>query len=114
MELTNIQNPEMKKALEVYLNHIKQDYIKWETTTTKSLTYGEQICAEQVKEFEEGLKVETGKKYYKVIQRNSVHCFVDQQGFIWKPASWRGPTKNFNRGNVFNQETYRGHRWAGI
>jgi hypothetical protein len=46
-----------------------------------------------------------GKKYTRVCYHffggDSAHCFVERSnGNLWKPASWKGPTKNFPRGNV--------------
>ena len=36
--------------------------------------------------------VKKGKKYFKVITENSVHCFVDiNNGNVYKPASWNKP-----------------------
>jgi hypothetical protein len=45
----------------------------------------------------------TGKKYYKVMIKTcgstSVHCFVDAEGNIYKPASFNAPAKDI-RGNI--------------
>ena len=44
-----------------------------------------------------------GRKYFKVLRQDtqtSVYCFIDQEGFIWYPAGYNAPTKNFHRGNV--------------
>lgn len=57
-----------------------------------------------------------GKKYTRVIQQNryfdkdgiarisqnnrSVFCFIDEQGNLWKAASWKAPAKNFPRGHI--------------
>ena len=36
--------------------------------------------------------IKKGKKYFKVITENSVHCFVDiNNGDVYKPASWNKP-----------------------
>ena len=38
------------------------------------------------------VEVKKGRKYYKVITDNSVHCFVDvKNGDVYKPASWNKP-----------------------
>lgn len=48
-----------------------------------------------------------GKRYTKVVrarkeggEHGSVYCFIDQNGDILKPASWRAPAKHA-RGNLF-------------
>jgi len=48
-----------------------------------------------------------GKKYLRIVRRSwgsdSAHAFVKvDDGSLWKPASWKGPAKNFSRGNVFS------------
>ena len=41
---------------------------------------------------EYNVTVSKGRKYYKVITDNSVHCFVDvKNGNVYKPASWNKP-----------------------
>ena len=38
--------------------------------------------------------VSKGRKYYKIITDNSVHCFVDvKNGDVYKPASWNKPAE---------------------
>ena len=38
------------------------------------------------------VEVKKGRKYYKIITNNSVHCFVDvKNGDVYKPASWNKP-----------------------
>ena len=53
--------------------------------------------------YETKVEFTKGKKYFKVFKvdtQKSVYCFVDMDGYIWKPAGWKAPTKNFHRGNV--------------
>lgn len=70
-------------------------------------------------EFRDGLRIEYGKKYAKVIQRHSVHSFIVLQddpqfkrGDILKAASWSVPAKNFSRGNILRGE-FQNVRWTG-
>jgi len=38
--------------------------------------------------------ITTGRKYHKIIDDNSVHCFVDKNtGEVYKPSSWSAPAK---------------------
>lgn len=50
------------------------------------------------------LTVRTGKKYHKIVQdERSVYGFVDNQGNIYKAASWARPAKHA-RGNIFSEQ----------
>jgi hypothetical protein len=97
----------------LYLEHLRQNYKTWNYSSMSS-TIDKEILDNSIKEFNDTLRVEEGQKYFKVIRDNSVHCFIDKDGFIWKPASWKGPTKNFHRGNVNEPESYKNHRWNGV
>ena len=53
-----------------------------------------------------------GKVYIRIVRKSychgqhagdSAHLFVKlEDGTLWKPAGWKGPTKNFSRGSVFD------------
>lgn len=95
----------MNQAIEKLLTAIKDDYRggKWRD--------------EMVERFENGLRVEEGRKYIKVITGHSVWGFivkgedkVFQVGDILKAASWKTPTRNAPRGNIFGE--YSIH-WTG-
>jgi len=48
--------------------------------------------------------VKMGRKYAKIICRDSVYAFVDvNNGNIYKPAGWKAPAKHA-RGNIFDQD----------
>lgn len=52
------------------------------------------------------LTVKKGRRYIKIIRsdpHSSVHAFVDKNGDILKPASWKAPAKHA-RGNIFDDE----------
>jgi len=58
-------------------------------------------------EFENSWRVRPGKKFIKVINRNSVHSFIVKEDFkhfkkgdVLKAASWAAPALNSPRGNV--------------
>lgn len=71
-------------------------------------------------EFDSGLTYQVGKKYIKIIQRNSVWGFIvnvhdDSQfryGDILKAESWAKPARNAARGNVPAQD-FSWVRWTG-
>jgi hypothetical protein len=50
---------------------------------------------------------EVGPKFVRVVRTvgggRSAHCFVERAtGLVFKPASWKGPQKNFPRGSIYN------------
>lgn len=104
----------IEQALEQYLDHIKQDYVGWNTNPTE-------IGARMRDEFINSVRVEQGRKYIKVIAGTSVHSFIvlkqDRKwgaGDILKAATWAAPATNFSRGNVFQPATYQNRvRWTG-
>ena len=101
--------------IQAYLEHLKTDYAKWQNTYKGlSDTISLEVNDKMIAEFNAGLHYKVCQKYIKVIATNSVHSFIDADGFIWKPASWKGPTKNFHRGNVNEPLTYANHRWNGL
>jgi hypothetical protein len=61
-----------------------------------------------------------GKKYVKVVMvhwdSRSVHSFVEKAtGLIWRAKSWKAPTLNHPRGNIFDQSSYSNRiSWTGI
>lgn len=101
---------DMINALEWFLAKSRLDYkqfMKGDSPHTQ----------EMIQEYNDGLRYEIGKKYIKVIDRNSVHSFIVmndegkfKRGDILKAASWRSPARNFARGNIFGEYTIR---WTG-
>ena len=66
------------------------------------------------------VEFDEGKKYVKVVMVNwgsrSVHSFVEKAtGLIWRAKSWKAPTLNHPRGNIFDQSSYLNRiSWTGI
>ena len=68
-----------------------------------------QYTAESIDEFARSMRSKKGSRYIKVIEGNSVHCFIvatsdDEQfnlGDVLKAESWSRPARNRARGNVF-------------
>ena len=56
---------------------------------------------------EYNFKIEGGKKYFKISHtigtQKTVYCFVDIEGNIYLPASWKAPAKPA-RGHIDNPE----------
>ena len=82
----------------------KDDYIKWSTMGGKELTG---YSKDQVDKWENLFRVETGKKYIRVVKENGVFCFIVREdsgkfkkGDILKAAGYRAPARNSARGNV--------------
>ena len=92
----------MQLFINQLLEDIKADYVRWgKTTPIPPLS--------MIEEFNAGLRVTEGKKYYKVIQRSSVWGFIVKEdgpkfrkGDILKPAGWNQPATNAARGNIID------------
>ena len=102
--------------VQTYADTITKNYRDYHIKMLKGNLSGNypEYAREQLDEIENGtaklmyFKVNTGKKYYKIVQmefdtfqdRNeyragSVHAFVDKQtGQVYKPASWQAPAKH--------------------
>ena len=102
--------------VQTYADTITKNYREYHIRTLKGNLSGNypEYAREQLDAIENGtanlmyFKVNTGKKYYKIVQmefdtfqdRNdyragSVHAFVDKQtGQVYKPASWAAPAKH--------------------
>ncbi len=102
--------------VQTYADTITKNYRDYHIRTLKGNLSGNypEYAREQLDEIENGtaklmyFKVNTGKKYYKIVQMNfdtfqdrneyragSVHAFVDKQtGQVYKPASWQAPAKH--------------------
>jgi len=59
-------------------------------------------------DFVEVVGVVVGSKYIKVVRSNrSVYGFIKiEDGSLWKAAGWKGPERNFSRGNLFDETTW--------
>ena len=112
-------NDEMKDGMEMMLEHMRADYCGWSRSGMRDIS--EEILSDSEKRYCDGLHYTVGAKYIKVISESgSVSGFIvntesDKKfrlGDILKPAGWRGPAKNFARGNILDRNFDR-LRWTG-
>ena len=112
-------NNEMKEGMEMMLEHMRRDYVGWSRLGMRDIS--EEILSDSEKRYCDGLHYTVGQKYIKVISESgSVSGFIvntenDKKfalGDILKPAGWRGPAKNFARGNILERNFSR-LRWTG-
>lgn len=100
-------------AMNELLDRIKADYfedfVKRDVTGTRTRMY---------KEFCEGITIEEGRKYIKVLTNRSVWGFImkaDDKKFkagdILKAAGYNAPARNAARGNIFDENYVV--RWTG-
>ena len=112
----------MRKEIEKVLDVMKADYRKWSNCSGDSLN-----MAKLRSEYENGLEVSEGSRYYKIIStkggQRTVAGFVVKEGHpkfkegdLLKASSWNAPAKNFARGNVFDEESFQtgSVHWTGI
>ena len=119
----------MRKQIEKVLEVMKADYYEWTVTwnKTRPKNFDEKYAVKACAEFNNGLEVTEGSRYYKIISnkggQRSVAGFVVKEGHpkfkegdLLMAASWNAPAKNFARGNVFDEESFKtgSVHWTGI
>ncbi len=95
----------LEEGVKNLMEGAKQDYVRCSTSDGRKELTG--YSKEQVDKWENLWKVETGKKYIRVVRENGVFCFIVREdsgkfkkGDILKAAGYRAPAKNSARGNV--------------
>ena len=85
----------------------KQDYINMSTSYGRKELTG--YSKDQVDKWDNLWKVETGKKYIRVVRENGVFCFIVREdsgkfkkGDILKAAGYNKPALNSPRGNILS------------
>ena len=125
------KHKEVNEGMTNLLSHMKEDYHKWSMMgrtvhqNTDDFIREIEIREEMEAEYGKGLHYEEHTKYIKVMSSSRggglcVKCFVvntenDKKfrfGDILKPAGWKGPARNFARGNILEND-FRGVRWTG-
>jgi len=107
----------IEAGVEAMMEHMREDYRGWSRLGEADESG---IRARMSEEYADELHYTTGSKYIKVTSKNSVSAFVvntttDKKfsfGDILKPAGWRGPTRNFARGNILEND-FHGVHWTG-
>ena len=95
----------MQNQIEQLIQDINADYFAWQTCSGKPRS---EINDRMYEEFVEGIRVEEGRKYIRIVTQNSVWGFIQKEdcakgfrkGDILKAAGWNAPTKNKARGNI--------------
>ena len=118
------------RCMEALKSHMKEDYHRWSMAgrtvhqNVEAFSRDIEIRERMEEEYGTGLGYEVNTKYIKVFSAagggKSVCCFVvatetDKKfrfGDILKPAGFRGPTRNFARGNILEND-FRGVQWTG-
>ena len=107
----------MDKAVHNYMGHIKDSYADWNMNHCSD--DAKAFRKEMIAEWSKGVKFTVGNKYIGVWTGNSIHSFVvnvtnDKKfayGDVLKPATWKAPTRNFSRGNIFENGSWAGIAW---
>ena len=109
---TILLEPNMQDHIQPYFDHLEKSYLQL-------MDLQDSVQAEMHKDFVESLRFIDGKKYIKILTKNSAHSFIVKEdgpkfrkGDILKAASWAAPATNFARGNILTKE-YRNIRWCG-
>jgi hypothetical protein len=110
----------MDQKLEQYLEHIRNDYVRWSGLCKDATPSHIKVRDEMIEKFKREVRFEEGSKYIKVIHGSSVHSFICRndmgkfvRGDILKAASWKAPARNFARGNIYNGDGFQQVRWTG-
>jgi hypothetical protein len=97
----------MQKELQQLTNTIQDEYYDWTVKCAKGDL--SDINKEMILEFNRGVSVEEGRKYFKILTSTSVWGFVMKEadkkfkaGDILKAASWAAPARNKARGNILD------------
>ena len=96
----------LEEGIQNIIEASQKDYEEWSKGRTLTQAYS----------------VEEGRSYIKIIRDHTAHSFVVKKetvrnnkvfkvGDILKPASWKAPTMNAPRGNVFEEGSLM--NWTG-
>ena len=113
-------NEDMTQRIELLLEDIRTDYKRFAGNhgTWRGNSAPDSVQQQMIEEFCSSLRYEVGQKYVRILQDMRVWGFVvatenDKkfpQGEILKAASYKTPTRNAGRGNLFEEYTIE---WTG-
>jgi len=124
------KHKEVKTGMSNLMTHMIDDYNDWSMRSRTVHSDAENFIRvtenreKMEKEYADTLDYEVNKKYIRVVSSTHgsrcVCCFVvitetDKKfrfGDILKPAGWAGPSRNFARGNILEND-FRGLFWTG-
>ena len=106
-------------AMDNLLDGIGNSYANWNKGSDSP---NSDRVRNRVNEFRDGLKINPGRKFDKVIEKNRVWGFIAKTdgvlkgipyfvGDVFKAAGWRAPAKHV-RGSIFSSET-NWFSWTG-
>ena len=109
MEIEKIKD--FEKGIENLRKAIIEHYVDWCNL--------QELDENRIEEFKNSLWISHGRKYTAVWRGDTIWGFVVnsaidpkfQLGDILKPAGWRTPARNFERGNLFESDL--DVHWAG-
>ena len=105
------KHKEVNTGLTNLMTHMKNDYHNWSMTgrtvhqNTEDFIRESKIREDMEERYCDGLGYDVNTKYIKVFSDAGF-------GDILKPAGWRGPTRNFARGNILEND-FHGVHWTG-
>jgi hypothetical protein len=121
----------MRNEIEKVLEAMREDYKRWTYATRTVHQNVDKFCKDveireaMIENYNNGLKVEENRRYWKITGSNGGGSQVSVKGFIvkagdkkfregdmLKAAGWNAPARNFARGNVL--DGVGKVRWTGI
>jgi hypothetical protein len=112
-------NEILTNAIFKYIEQVQLSYARYYDVCVRDHSTNREFADLQIRRFNESFRVDIGQSYAKIIGNGSVHGFVVlkagqfKEGDVLKAASFKAPTKNFARSNVFDEKSYARVEWTG-